>query len=180
MGRHKKICECCQKVHEPVPKKEYDPVPPPKNPTKSRKTPDSIIRAVNKYRQKEYPKEMARKQALEYYYKHKDEVLKRRKIVYESNKETYKEYQKEYQKRYRQTIKELKQLPFYGESFEIEQVVVIPPPPIVCHIIEDDKHPFENQDGECCNKSRNGWGCKCGDIKTGNAYNDAYRNAKMK
>jgi hypothetical protein len=141
MGRHKKICECCQKVHEPVPKKEYDPVPPPKNPNKSRKTPDSIIRAVNKYRQKEYPKEMSRKQALEYYYKNKDEVLKRRRVFYEANKEAYKEYQKEYQKRYRQTIKELKQLPFYGEAFEVEPVVI--PPPVVCHIIEDDKHPFE-------------------------------------
>lgn len=174
MGRHKKICECCQKVHEPVPKKEYDPVPPPKNPNKSRKTPDSIIRAVNKYRQKEYPKEMSRKQALEYYYKNKDEVLKRRRVFYEANKETIKGYQQEYQKRYRQTIKELKQLPFYGETFEVEPVA-IPPPTVVCNIIEDNK-----QDGECCNKSRNGWSCKCGDVKTDNAYNDFYRNARMK
>jgi hypothetical protein len=116
MGRHRKNCECCGKVHEPIPKKEYDPVPPPKNPLKGRKTPDSIIRAVNKYRQKEYPKKMGRKQALDYYYKNKDEVLKRRRLHYEANKETIKEYQQDYQKRYRQTIKELKQLPFYGES----------------------------------------------------------------
>jgi hypothetical protein len=59
---------------------------------------------------------MGRKQALEYYYKNKNEVLKRRRLFYEANKETIKEYQQDYQKRYRQTIKELKQLPFYGES----------------------------------------------------------------
>jgi len=35
-------------------------------------------------------------------------------------------------------------------------------------------------DGECCNKSRNGWGCDCRDYSTGNAYNDAYRRARMK
>lgn len=35
-------------------------------------------------------------------------------------------------------------------------------------------------DGECCNKSRNGWGCDCSDYSTGNAYNDAYRRARMK
>lgn len=117
MGRHKKICACCQKVNEPIPKKEYDPVPPPRDLVKGRKTPDSIIRAVNKYRQKEYPKEMGRKQALEYYYKNKEEVLKRRKLFYEANKESMKEYQQEYQKRYRQTINELKQLSFYNEAF---------------------------------------------------------------
>jgi len=139
MGRHKKICECCGKVHEPTPKKEYDPVPPPKNPDKPRKTPDSILRAVNKYRQKDYPKEMGRKQALEYYYKNKNEVLKRRRLFYEANKETIKEYQQDYQKRYRQTIKELKQLPFYGQVFETNFIEVGIKGG---HIIDDEKNPF--------------------------------------
>jgi hypothetical protein len=146
MGRHKKICECCGKVHEPTPKKEYDPVPPPKNPDRPRKTPDSILRAVNKYRQKDYPKEMGRKQALEYYYKNKDEVLKRRRLFYEANKETIKEYQQDYQKRYRQTIKELKQLPFYGES--------IPDQCVLCNSVlktYNNPEPLA-KDGDCCDK----------------------------
>lgn len=139
MGRHKKICECCRKVHDPIPKKEYEPVPPPKDPIKGRKTSDSIIRAVNKYRQKDYPKEMGRKQALEYYYKNKEEVLKRRRVFYEANKESIKEYQQEYQKRYRQTINELKQLPFYGCHIPDNKINI---QQIVCHVIEDEKFPF--------------------------------------
>jgi len=116
MGRHRKVCACCQKIHEQVPKKEYEPVPPPRDPIKGRKTSDAKIRAVNKYRQKDYPKQMARKQSLEYYYNNKDQVLKKRKIFYEANKDNIREYQQEYQQKYRQTIRQLKQLPFYDSS----------------------------------------------------------------
>ena len=73
MPRPKKVCDCCNKVHIRVPK-EYEPVTLPRDPIKGRKTSDSIIRAINKYRKKEYPIQQARKQALNYYYAHKDEA----------------------------------------------------------------------------------------------------------
>jgi hypothetical protein len=108
MPRPQKICDCCQQVHI-TPPKEYEPVPPPRDPIKGRKTPDSVIRAVNKYRKKEYPTQSARKQALNYYYTHKEEILKKRKIAYSN----VKEYQQEYQKKYRTTKMCLKSMPFY-------------------------------------------------------------------
>ena len=146
MGRHRKVCECCQKIHEQVPKKEYEPVPPPRDPIKGRKTSDAKIRAVNKYRQKDYPKQMARKQSLEYYYNNKDQVLKKRKIFYEANKDNIREYQQEYQQKYRQTIRELKQLPFYGQEFEDKCVL--------CNsILKTYNNPDPlAKDGDCCDE----------------------------
>lgn len=108
MARVPKICSCCNQVHVKAPK-EYDPVPPPRDPIKGRKTSDAIIRAINKYRKKEYPANSARKQALNYYYTHKEDILKKRKESYQ----LVKEYQQEYQKKYRMTKNTLKAMPFY-------------------------------------------------------------------
>jgi len=109
MPRPKKVCDCCGTIHNSAPQKEYDPVPPPRDPIKGRKTPDSIMRAVNKYRKKDKPIQSARRQALNYYYSHKEEILKKRKELYES----VKEYQQEYQRKYRKIKSDLKLMPFY-------------------------------------------------------------------
>jgi hypothetical protein len=111
MPRPQKICDCCNQVHIKAPK-EYPPLPPPRDPIKGRKTPDSVIRAVNKYRKKEHPTNSSRRQALNYYYAHKEQILKKRKECYDS----IKEYQQEYQKKYRMTKCILKNLPFYNSE----------------------------------------------------------------